>query len=275
MEAFLDKREDEIQMAVTIVAEVNVTMNIHEFGKENKETILLIHPSVVKWDYFENVIPLLQKKYHLLVPALPGYDFENNSDFTSVEQIASELNDWLKAEGYTELYAVYGCSMGGSISLLVALGQKIPIRHCIMDGGITPYQLPWIVTRFIALKDYLMMMIGRTGGVGLLEKAFATDEYTKEDLQYVADVLRHCSSKTLWRTFESCNNYKVPVNIPKLDTELHYWYSDGEEKERKQDIAYIRNKFPQTKFEVLPKLGHAGLVLLKPELFVEMIDKLG
>ena len=26
--------------------------------KENKETILLIHPSVVKWEYFENVIPL-------------------------------------------------------------------------------------------------------------------------------------------------------------------------------------------------------------------------
>ena len=252
-----------------------MTMNIHEFGKENKETILLIHPSVVKWDYFENVIPLLQRNYHLLVPALPGYDFENNSDFTSVGQIASELNDWLKAEGYTELYAVYGCSMGGSISLLVALGQKIPIKHCIMDGGITPYQLPWIVTRFIALKDYLMMMIGRTGGVGLLEKAFATDEYTKEDLQYVADVLRHCSSKTLWRTFESCNNYKVPANIPKPDTELHYWYSDGEEKERKQDIAYIRNKFPQTKFEVLPKLGHAGLVLLRPELFVKMIDRLG
>ena len=76
-----------------------------------------------------------------------------------------------------------------------------------MDGGITPYQLPWIVTRFIALKDYLMMMIGRTGGVALLEKAFATDDYSKEDLQYVADVLRHCSRKTIWRTFDSCNNY--------------------------------------------------------------------
>ena len=57
-------------------------MNIHEFGKENKETILLIHPSVVKWDYFENIIPLLQKKYHLLVLALPGYDFENDSDYS-------------------------------------------------------------------------------------------------------------------------------------------------------------------------------------------------
>ena len=36
-------------------------MTIHEFGKENKETIILIHPSVVKWDYFENVIPLLEE----------------------------------------------------------------------------------------------------------------------------------------------------------------------------------------------------------------------
>lgn len=75
-------------------------MNIHEFGKENNEIILLIHPSVVKWDYFENVISLLQEKYHLLIPALPGYDFENDSDFTSVEQIASELNDWLSTRGY-------------------------------------------------------------------------------------------------------------------------------------------------------------------------------
>ena len=50
--------------------------------------------------------------------------------------------------------------------MMTALGQKIRIRHCVMDGGITPYQLPWIVTRFIALKDYLMMMIGRAGGVG-------------------------------------------------------------------------------------------------------------
>ena len=221
-------------------------MTIHEFGKENKETIILIHPSVVKWDYFENVIPLLEKNYHLLVPALPGYDFDNDNDFTSVEQIASDLNNWIKAKGFT---------------------------HCVIDGGITPYQLPWIVTRFIALKDYLMMMIGRAGGVALLEKAFATDDYSKEDLQYVADVLRHCSSKTLWRTFESCNNYKVPDPVPKIDTHIHYWYAKNEEKERKNDIAYIRRRLPQTEFEVLPGLGHGGLVLLRPELFEEMMSK--
>lgn len=130
------------------------------------------------------------------------------------------------------------------------------------------------MTRFIALKDYLMMMIGRAGGVGLLKKAFATDDYTKEDLQYVPDVLKHCSRKTLWRTFDSCNNYKVPEPVPQIDTKLHYWYTKDEEKERKKDIEYVKRQFPQTEFEVLPKLGHAGLVLLKSELFEIMIQVL-
>ena len=37
-------------------------MNIHEFGKGNEQAILLIHPSVVRWDYFEHLIPLLKKQ---------------------------------------------------------------------------------------------------------------------------------------------------------------------------------------------------------------------
>ena len=48
-----------------------------------------IHPLVVKRDYFEPVIPLLQEGRHLLIPALPGYDFEDDSDFTGVEPIVS------------------------------------------------------------------------------------------------------------------------------------------------------------------------------------------
>ena len=29
-------------------------MTIHEFGEENRQVIVLIHPSMVMWDYFEN-----------------------------------------------------------------------------------------------------------------------------------------------------------------------------------------------------------------------------
>lgn len=64
----------------------------------------------------------------------------------------------------------------------------------------------------------LMTMLGRAGGVALLEKAFAADGYSKEDLQDVADILKHRSRKTIRRTFESCNNYKLPDLIPERGT---------------------------------------------------------
>lgn len=249
-------------------------MNIHEFGKGNSETIVLIHPSVVRWDYYEYVVPLLEQCYHVVVPALPGYDLDEDSDFTSVEQIAAELGDWLKINGCASVHAVYGCSMGGSIALMLAVGQAVQIDHCVMDGGITPYQLPWIATRFIAVRDYLMMMIGRTGGIKLLEKAFSTDEYSEDDLKYVADVLKHCSRRTLWRTFESCNNYKMPKPIPTVPAKLHYWYADKEEKERAWDIEYMKRHFAGTEFKVLEDIGHGGMAALRPQLLADMLEKL-
>ena len=100
--------------------------------------------------------------------------------------------------------------------------------------------------------------------------------YRNSQMAYEAssDVLKHCSRRTLWRTFDSCNNYKVPEPVPKVDTQIHYWCAKNEKKERKQDIAYMKRKFPQTEFIELPDLGHGGLVLLKPELFSKMICEL-
>ena len=128
-------------------------MTVHEFGKENKDAMLLIHPSVVKWDYFEYVIPLLEDRYHLIVPALPGYDFEQPGDFTSVEGIAEKLAAWCLGHGCPRLKATYGCSMGGSIALRMAVDGRVRIDHTILDGAITPYQLPWLLTRLILLRD--------------------------------------------------------------------------------------------------------------------------
>ena len=45
-------------------------MRIYEYGRADQEGIVLVHPSLVTWDYFEYLIPLLEKQYHLLIPAL-------------------------------------------------------------------------------------------------------------------------------------------------------------------------------------------------------------
>lgn len=248
-------------------------MTIHEFGKENQTVVVMIHPSVVMWDYFEYVIPLLRERFHLVVPALPGYDRDLQGDFTSVEEIAAELADWMLAHGMTEIGCLYGCSMGGSVAARFLADNRVRVHGAVMDGGITPYQLPWLVTRGIALRDFLMVYMGKLGGIRLLEKAFATDEYSREDLEYISSVLNHMSPKTIWRTFESCNNYSMPEVISTDCARLEYWYAQAEKKERKWDIAYMEKHFPQAVFKEFKGIGHGGLAALKPELLAEEIER--
>ena len=163
-------------------------MTIHEFGKENEKIVVLIHPALVMWDYFEYVIPLMQDRYHLIIPALPGYDEDMPGDFTSVEKIAAALADWLTGKGITEISCIYGCSMGGAVAARFLADNRIVVQNAVMDGGITPYQFPWIVTRFIAIRDFVLIYIGKLGGIRLLEKAFTSDEYSEDDLKYIEKV---------------------------------------------------------------------------------------
>lgn len=114
-------------------------MTIHEFGKENDKVIVLVHPSVVMWDYFEYVIPIMEGKYHLIIPALPGYDPDETSDFTSVEQISSELEKWLIENGLNDVTCLYSCSMGGSIVARMLADNIINIENAVIDGGIEGY----------------------------------------------------------------------------------------------------------------------------------------
>lgn len=247
-------------------------MTIHEYGKDNAKTVVLVHPSVVMWDFFEYVVPLLEKEYHLIIPALPGYDDKNpQQDYTCAESIAEELAEWLIKNNVTTVDVLYGCSMGGSIVLRMLADNKITVNNTICDGGITPYQIPWILTRFIALKDFLLISMGKIGGIGLLEKAFATDEYSKEDLEYMAKIFRFISYKTIWRTFDSCNNYKMPKDTVKYTGKLEYWYGDKERKERAKDLKYVKEHFPDVKFTEMKNMGHASMATLYPKNMAERI----
>ncbi len=248
-------------------------MTIHEFGKENNEIIVLIHPSVVMWDYFEYVIPLLEKKYHLIIPAIPGYDPDVKSDFTSVEEISSDLEEWLIRNDHGNVACIYGCSMGGSIVVRMLADNRLSIRSAVIDGGITPYQLPWIITRFIAVKDFLLIYTGKIGGAKLLEKAFSTDEFSEDDVQYAAKVLKMISARTIWRTFESCNNYSMPKDIRTDSKHIEYWIAEKELKDRRADVAYIKKIFSHTIFRKIGDVGHGGLAPFHPELFARGIER--
>lgn len=249
-------------------------LTIHEFGKKNKDILVLIHPAVVMWDYFEYIIPLMENKYHLVIPALPGYDESRPRDFTGVEDIAEDLEKWLEEHGYPEIAGIYGCSLGGAVVLRFLADDRIIAKYAVIDGGITPYRLPWLLTRLIAVRDFALIALGKLGGMKLLEIAFSTDDYSEEDLRYVKKVMDQMSAKTIWRTFESANNYNMPDTIHTTCKHIEYWFSKAQEKDRRWDISYVKEVIPGTHFRRYRTVGHGGLAALAPEKPAKALDRI-
>lgn len=245
-------------------------MNIHEFGQENRKCVLFLHASCTSWDFYEESIRKLSEQYHVIVPAMPGHDLTTDEDYTSVEEIASELEQWLQERGLSRVYGLYGLSMGGSVVLRLLANNRIQFDKAVIDAGITPYQLPWIVTRFIALRDFLMVEMGKHSRK-LLEMVYPPEKYGAEGLDYMQQVMKHMSAKTIWRVFDSCNNYAMPRTVPAVRTEIQYWYGSLEKKARAWDIDYIKKNFPGTRLVEIPDLDHAEYALLHPMKLVEQM----
>lgn len=86
------------------------------------------------------------------------------------------------------------------------LRTEEPINMTIHEYGKENEKVVILIHPSVVMRDFLMVSMGKIGGIRLLEKAFSADDYSEEDLRYVAKVLEMASAKTIWRTFDSCNN---------------------------------------------------------------------
>ena len=122
-------------------------MQILEHGQEHGRTLLFFPCTAEPVWAFADTIAQLSQSWHVFQVVYDGHQPEYPGDFTSVEQTVDEVISYLKSCGISQLDGAYGCSMGGAcLTHMLALG-KIPIGRAIIDGGITPYQLPFLMRK--------------------------------------------------------------------------------------------------------------------------------
>lgn len=245
-------------------------MRIYECGENNTRTLLMFQCAIEPVWVFFPAVRKLSKYFHVFLAGADGHDPNENTDFTSIEDYAHKAVDALKQRGITELYALYGVSMGGPTALYLLSHQLIPVKYALIDAGITPYQYPKWLCRFISYRDFCLIPLG-TLNINIMKAIMPPEEWTPEgedkDTYYnrIFDFEKHhLSSKTNHNVFWSCNNYEIPDPLPSLSTKITYWYGSKEKRDRKQDIAFMKKRFPQVPVTELEEYGRAQLVMIHP-----------
>ena len=247
-------------------------MQILEHGQEHQQTLLFFPCTAEPIWAFEDTITLLSQKRHVFQVVFDGHQPEYPGDFTSVEQTVDEVTAYLKSRGIGRLDAAYGCSLGGAcLTRLLALGE-ISVGRAIIDGGITPYQTPYLLRRLHLAVDVLSFRLAANNRK-ILEAAFPPERFTRpgrdcmQEYNAIEAYLKTYSSRTICNVFWSGNNYALPETPATCGTKIAYWYGADERKDRKDNIRFIRRYFPQIELCEFPNMAHAELVMIHPEEF--------
>ena len=207
-----------------------------------------------------------------------GHD-EMGTTFGSIEKNVRDAAEFLRKKGLSRIEAMYGVSMGGASVIRFLATEDIPVEKAIIDAGITPYSYPKLICHLIAIKDWVMVMLG-TKSMVFMKLAAPPERWTPKGEDPEAHYRKifdfekhHFSPKTIWRTFWSTNNYTMPKPVPSVSTEIEYWYGEEEKKARKNDLAYTRRVYPQTVAREFRGLAHAELVLMFPDRFYSEVTR--
>jgi len=247
-------------------------VKIHEFGERGRGSIVLIHGAFMSWEIFRPATDILSRRYRIYAVALPGHDTTLQEDFTTIEGIAARIELTLVRYGLVSADVLYGVSVGGGIALRMLADGKIPVGRGIIDGGITPRDGGFSLSRLLFTPDWLAGERGRNGRAAL-DVAFPPERYDPAAIDRIYGVVRNMSDNTVRQISAESDSYSLPGRFPETGTEIEYWYGEAEEAKRRRDIEYVAAHIPGVTFRKIGGMAHAQYAISCPEQLAADIER--
>lgn len=143
-------------------------MKFYHFGQKNLPVIFLFPGTCCHWKAnFGEVIPLLEKVFHVVCVSYDGFDETENALFSDMLTETKLIEEYVLEKFAGRIHAAYGCSLGGSFVGLLIQRKHIHINHGILGSSDLDQDSPW--------KAKLKCTIA----IPLLHKIISKGEYPK------------------------------------------------------------------------------------------------
>lgn len=111
-------------------------MKFYEFGESHNPAILLLPGTCCHWKAnFGEVIPLLERDFHVVCVSYDGFDETEDAIFPDMLTETEKIEAYVREKFDGRIHAAYGCSLGGSFVGLLAQREKIHISHAILGSS--------------------------------------------------------------------------------------------------------------------------------------------
>ena len=244
-------------------------MIIVEYGKQNKDIIMLLHGGGLSWWNYRTEAELLGDRYHVVLPILDGHA-DSDEDFVSIEENASRIISFIDSE------------YGGSVMLIggLSLGAQILTEMLSQRGDICRYAI--IESASVIPSKITNALIGPTfeSSYSLIRKKwFAKTQFRylriREDLfeDYYRDTSKISKSNMI--AFLKANiEYELKPGIQNTCAGVRIIVGGREQKKMRRSVELLHEMLPESRLEIKDGLYHGEYSIKHPELYIKELLKM-
>ena len=243
-------------------------MIVKEYGKSNKDIIMLLHGGGLSWWNYEEVSEILKSNYHVILPILDGHS-GSDRDFTSIESNANEIIEYIDNNYNGNVKLIGGLSLGAQILLDILSKRDNICEYAIIESALV---CPMKMTN--RLIELLINM-----SYGLINKKwFSKLQFKslkiKEELfdKYYIDS-SNITKDNMISFLKANSNYHLK-NIKTNKSKSIVVVGSKERPIMIKSAKIIHNELINSELEILSGYYHGDLSINHPNEYAEKVKKL-
>jgi len=234
-------------------------MNFQLFGDPKAPTLLLIPGLGVSYEIFHPLIRLTEDRFRIIAAEVDGFTLGKHTRFTSVDDQAAQVIDYVKTRHNGHLDGAYGLSLGGKILSRILERNEVVIDHAILDAAPLLPLPNWLIN---PLRYYQAANVWTCyHWTGFWKFVFHS--------HYFDVLLDECHKTWRWGGKQAVLDGYKSVYTNKLErifgNDIHFWYGTKEAFAAKPQVKHLQAIFPDVHVQVFDGMNHGQFLVDHPE----------
>lgn len=246
-------------------------MIFHTFGNSDNKAVMLLHGMLTPWQIWEDAVSVLSKDHFVIVPELDAHTEDKPSRFTSVENEAEQLRDYLIHNHNGELYALCGLSIGGRIAAALAGMDGIKIKHLVLDGA-PLMKMPKILIGFMK-KSYISIIDKSKKRDPKVIESCKRDFLPERYHEYFFKIADNMDNDSIIRILDSVFNEYIFKTYDSGTKILFMHGTKGNEIVSRKAAIKMKEANPQTEIRCFDGYAHAQLACFEPQNWIKEVSQ--
>ena len=243
-------------------------MIVKEYGKSNKDIIMLLHGGGLSWWNYEEVSEILKSNYHVILPILDGHS-GSDRDFTSIENNANEIIEYIDNNYNGNVKLIGGLSLGAQILLDILSKRDNICEYAIIESALV---FPMKMTNRL-IESSINMSYGLINKKWFSKLQFKSLKIKKElfDKYYIDS--SNITKNNMILFLKANSNYHLK-NIKTNKSKSIVIVGSKERPIMIKSAKRIHDELINSELEILSGYYHGDLSINHPNEYAEKVNKL-